>query len=152
MSFCKTFNSLLIVLCVLGTVSCRAEQALQPLEIRGEAKTHRFNIEVVNTPEAMARGLMGRTDIAPDYGMLFVFPTVQHVTFWMHDTPSSLDMLFIDDKGRIDQIHANARPMDDTPIPSDNPVRAVLEIAGGQAAEQGLQIGDRIDPSIFGEN
>lgn len=104
-----------------------------------------FNIEVVDTEAGRERGLMGRKSLAPDAGMLFDFLAPQPVAFWMKDTLIPLDMVFIARGGVVKSIHADARPLDLTPIPSDGPVQFVLEIAGGRAAQIGLAPGDRMD-------
>lgn len=89
---------------------------------------------------------MGRTALAPGSGMLFLYDSPRGVAFWMHDTLIPLDMVFIDAAGRIARIHADARPLDETPIPSGGPVRYVLEIGGGQAARLGLAPGQAVAP------
>lgn len=104
-----------------------------------------FSIEVVDNDASRERGLMFRTSLAPDAGMLFDFLTPQPVEFWMVNTLIPLDMVFIAADGTVRNIHANARPQDPTPIPSDGPVQFVLEIPGGRAAEIGLAPGDRMD-------
>jgi uncharacterized membrane protein (UPF0127 family) len=104
-----------------------------------------FNIEVVDTEAGRERGLMDRKSLAPDAGMLFDFLTPQPVAFWMKDTLIPLDMVFIARDGVVKSIHADAKPLDLTPIPSDGPVQFVLEIAGGRAAAIGLAPGDRMD-------
>lgn len=110
---------------------------------------HRFNVEVVDTPETRARGLMFRASLAPDAGMLFDFKEERPVSFWMRNTFIPLDMVFIRKDGTVANVHANARPHDTTSIPSAGPVTFVLEIAGGRAAEIGLRAGDRVEhPAI----
>jgi len=104
-----------------------------------------FNIEVVDTEAGRERGLMERKSLAPDAGMLFDFLVPQPVEFWMKDTLIPLDMVFIASDGVVKSIHADAKPLDLTPIPSDGPVRFVLEIPGGRAAQIGLAPGDRMD-------
>jgi len=106
-----------------------------------------FNIEVVDTQAGREKGLMFRQSLAPDAGMLFDFLTPQDVAFWMVNTFIPLDMVFIADDGTVKSVHANARPQDPTPIPSNAPVQFVLEIAGGRAAEIGLAPGDKLEQS-----
>jgi uncharacterized membrane protein (UPF0127 family) len=77
--------------------------------------------------------------------MLFDFDTEQQVAFWMQNTLIPLDMLFISADGTVKTIHANAQPMDTTPIPSGVPVRFVLEIPGGRSAEIGAKRGDHFE-------
>ncbi|WP_246472831.1 DUF192 domain-containing protein [Pelagibacterium limicola] len=101
-----------------------------------------FQIEIADTPETSARGLMFRRELAPDAGMLFDFFSERPTSFWMRNTMIPLDMLFIRANGEIARIHANAIPHDETPIPSGEPVRFVLEIPGGRAEELGIRAGD----------
>lgn len=122
--------------------ACSTEQRLVIHTATGD---HAFNIELVDTPETTARGLMFRQELARDAGMLFDFKTERPVSFWMMNTFIPLDMIFIAANGEVKSLHANARPHDETSIPSGFPVRFVLEIPGGRAAEIGLQPGDRID-------
>jgi uncharacterized membrane protein (UPF0127 family) len=106
--------------------------------------THVFKIEIAETPQQLAQGLMYRDHLDSDRGMLFIFPSVEEATMWMHNTQIALDMLFIDPDGKIAHIAANNRPFDDRQIPSTKPVRGVIEINAGKAAELGLKEGDRV--------
>jgi uncharacterized membrane protein (UPF0127 family) len=113
--------------------------------VAADGARHQFNVEVVDTDETRSRGLMYRTDLADDAGMLFDFVSERPVSFWMMNTYVPLDMLFISADGVVRNIHADAVPHDRTSIPSDGPVRFVLEIPGGRAAELGLAAGDRME-------
>ena len=104
-----------------------------------------FSVEVVDTPAGREKGLMYRTELAKDAGMLFDFKREQPVAFWMQNTLIPLDMVFIAADGTVKSVHANARPMDTTSIPSGGPVQFVLEIPGGRSAEIGLKAGDMMD-------
>jgi hypothetical protein len=106
---------------------------------------YRFNVEVVDTPETRAQGLMFRTELAEDAGMLFDFKEEREVSFWMQNTLIPLDMIFVGADGIVDTIHVNARPQDPTSIPSQVPVQFVLEIPGGRSVEIGLKPGDRME-------
>lgn len=114
------------------------------LTIKTAAAEHQFTMEVVDTPESRAKGLMFRTALAPDAGMLFDFKESRQVSFWMQNTLIPLDMLFIRQDGTIANIHVNAKPLDPTSIPSDGPVQFVFEIAGGRSVELGIKAGDRV--------
>ncbi|HHS82773.1 MAG TPA: DUF192 domain-containing protein [Devosia sp.] len=103
-----------------------------------------LTVEIADTDQSRAKGLMFRQSIDDDKGMLFDFQQERQVSFWMRNTFIPLDMIFIAADGTIRNIHANARPQDPTSIPSDGPVRFVLEIGGGRAAELGLKAGDTI--------
>ncbi|HEY0526602.1 MAG TPA: DUF192 domain-containing protein [Stellaceae bacterium] len=109
----------------------------------GGAK-HRFAIELAETPEQMAQGLMFRRSMASDAGMLFDYHRVQPVSFWMKNTLIPLDMIFIEPDGRIAGMHERAVPLSLTPIQFDQPVRAVLELNGGTADRLGIKPGDHV--------
>ena len=109
--------------------------------------THSFQVEIADDAKSRARGLMFRHDLPQGRGMLFIYPQPGPLSFWMRNTFIPLDILFVDDRGIIRHIHADARPMDETPIPgalpedSDPDRLMVLEIAGGEAARLNLQPG-----------
>ena len=105
---------------------------------------HRFKVEVAATPDQQQHGMMFRTALAPDRGMLFPLEQVRPASFWMRNTLIPLDIIFIRSDGTIARI-ATARPLDETGVPSGEPVAAVLEIAGGRAAELGIARGDRVE-------
>jgi uncharacterized membrane protein (UPF0127 family) len=87
---------------------------------------------------------MFRKALAPDRGMIFPYDPPQEVAFWMRNTLIPLDMIFIRKDGRIARI-TTAKPLDETPVPGGEPVVAVLEIAGGRAAELHVKPGDKVD-------
>lgn len=112
---------------------------------------YRFTVEIADDDAERTRGLMFRQSLADDAGMLFDFQTERNVAFWMRNTFIPLDMIFIAADGTVRKVHADARPQDPTSIPSGEPVRFVLEIPGGRAAEIGLQAGDRMEhPRVGG--
>ena len=87
---------------------------------------------------------MFRRTLAPDRGMIFPYEPAQSVAFWMRNTLIPLDMIFIRPDGRIARI-ATAKPLDETPVPSGEPVAAVLEIPGGRAEQLKVREGDKVD-------
>jgi uncharacterized membrane protein (UPF0127 family)/cold shock CspA family protein len=103
-----------------------------------------FTIEVAQTPEQQAQGLMYRQSLAPDRGMIFPRDPPGDASFWMKNTLIPLDLIFIRTDGTIARIAENAVPMSLDPIPSLEPVGAVLEIAGGRSAELGIKPGDKV--------
>lgn len=106
---------------------------------------HRFTIEVADTPDERARGLMFRETMAPDAGMLFDYGSDQTgVAFWMKNTPLPLDMIFIREDGTITQVAADTTPYSLEPIASREPVRFVLEVNAGTAAKLGITPGGRL--------
>jgi uncharacterized membrane protein (UPF0127 family) len=104
-----------------------------------------FNIEIADDGKERAQGLMFRTALAPDAGMLFDYFEEQETSFWMQNTLIPLDMIFIGSDGVVKHIHVNAKPLDTTGIPSGVPVQFVLEIPGGRSTEIGLAVGDRME-------
>ncbi len=103
-----------------------------------------FNVELAVTPSQQSKGLMYRTEMVEDSGMLFVFNTVKPLSFWMKNTLIPLDMLFLAEDGTILHIHPNAIPGDTTGVPSKFPSKAVLELGGGIADKMGIKVGDVI--------
>ena len=116
-----------------------------PLTINSANGKHRFTVEVARTPEEQAQGLMFRKSVPPDRGMIFPYDPPVQVSFWMKNTLVPLDMVFIGPDGKIGRIAANTTPMSLDPVASIDPVSAVLEIAGGRAAELGIREGDKVD-------
>jgi len=108
-----------------------------------------FKVEMANDHAAQERGLMYRKSLAPDAGMLFDFHTTVMTSFWMKNTLIPLDIIFIRSDGVISSIAGNAVPMSEAQIPSSEPVRAVLEIAGGRARQLGIEPGERVHAAIF---
>lgn len=119
------------------------------LAIHSASGTHRFKVELADTAEKRAVGLMHRPSMPADAGMLFDFRTDAPVAMWMRNTLIPLDMLFITRDGRIANIAERTVPYSETSIPSKGPVRAVLELNGGTAARLKIRPGDRVDHPMF---
>lgn len=116
-----------------------------PLRIYRAGKTLTFRVELARTAEEQAKGLMFRTTMAPDEGMIFPFAPPRGASFWMRNTVIPLDLIFVGPDGRILNIAANAIPYDETPLLSAGPAKAVLELNGGRAKELGLAAGDKVE-------
>lgn len=132
--------------CVPEEVQARTADALpiSHLCIDSGGAPIRLSVERAETPAEQAKGLMFRRELGPDQGMIFPFKTVRLASFWMKNTPLPLDIIFIRADGTIANIAANTTPYSLDPVPSDGPVTAVLEIAGGRAAALGLAPGDMV--------
>ncbi len=116
-----------------------------PLTVNTGETTHRFQVEVARTPEQQQRGLMYREGLGPFEGMIFPYnpPAVQG--FWMKNVPIPLDIIFVGPDGRIINIAANTPPMSEQSVYSEGPASLVFEIAGGRAAQLGIEPGDRVE-------
>ncbi len=114
------------------------------VEIHSGGDQHRFSIEIADDASERARGLMFRYSLPEDSGMLFIYPRDQIASFWMKNTFIPLDMLFIANDGTILQIARNVQPHNLTPVRSEVPVRAVLELNGGQTETLGIMTGDTV--------
>lgn len=147
---------LMLAVILFAIPGCRAEEKpagpdLENLTItRVDGQKITLVIETAATPEARTIGLMFRKSMPQDAGMLFLFETEEPRAFWMRNTLIPLDMIFIKKDGAIRHIGANAIPHDETPVPSNGPASAVLEINGGRAAELGLKPGDIVHHAHFG--
>jgi hypothetical protein len=118
---------------------CLKATTLRPVVTSGPC----IELEVARTQQQQSWGLMGRPPLAPLRGMWFPHDQPQVVKFWMHRTPSPLDMLFIRDK-RVIAIEANTTPCPRLPCRSygpDEPADGVVELAAGEASRLGLQVG-----------
>jgi uncharacterized membrane protein (UPF0127 family) len=108
---------------------------------------HRFTTEWATDDESRARGLMLRTELAADHGMLFVFPDEEPRWFWMKDTLIALDILYFDGSRRLVSVQADVPPCKADPCPSypsHRPARYVLELAAGTAAKIGVTAGEEL--------
>ena len=119
------------------------------LTVASSNGSHAFQVEVAKSAAEQEKGLMFRTDIADDGGMLFwPYPAgggaPKEASFWMKNTPSPLDIIFIRPNGTIARIAENAIPGDETPITSGEPVGAVLELRGGRSSALGIAEGDKV--------
>ena len=121
------------------------------LTIASASGPHKFTVEVATTPGQMEQGLMFRRSLAADAGMIFDYGVPSLAAMWMKNTLIPLDMLFVDQHGRIINIHERAVPGSLEPIAAAAPARAVIELNGGTAARLGIKPGDRVIFPIFGD-
>lgn len=112
---------------------------------RADGSAVRVALEVMHTPAGRERGMMYRTSLPEDHGMLFVFPEEVEHAFWMKNTLIPLDMLFIAADGRIAGIHPDAVPLSTASVSVGRPSRYVLEVNGGWAARHAVRAGDRVE-------
>jgi uncharacterized protein len=112
---------------------------------RDEQPVTTIRIEIADDEESRRQGLMGREAMPADSGMLFIFDRQEQQSFWMANTPLSLDMFFADREGVIVNVARNTRPLSDQAIHSGEPALYVVETVAGFAARHGIIEGDRIE-------
>lgn len=139
----------LVAALALSIQPVRAQPALEPLVIVSGETRHEFQVEIADTPESRARGLMFRRFMPADQGMLFDFERVQPVSMWMRNTYISLDMLFIAEDGRIVRIARDTEPLSERTIPSGEPVLSVLELNASTTRRLGIEAGDFVEHRLF---
>jgi uncharacterized membrane protein (UPF0127 family) len=105
---------------------------------------HAVAVEIARTDEQRQKGLMHRRSLADDAGMLFLFDEAADHGFWMVNTFIPLDMIFIDDDGRVVGIVERAEPHTRVARSVGAPSRYVLEVNGGWARARGVRPGDRV--------
>jgi uncharacterized membrane protein (UPF0127 family) len=133
----------IVVATLVLLAACRDLRPAVVLTSKDGASTRVF-VEVADTPDTQARGLMFRNHLDPDHGMVFLFDSEKDHAFWMKNTPIPLDLIFISRDGRIVGIHPDAEPLSLRPISVGAPSRVVLEVNGGFTAEHGLTVGDHV--------
>ena len=151
----RSFLGLVLALglsaCAGGSVPVDAAgNPLEALTIVTTTGEHAFLVEIADDDAERERGLMFREPLAEDRGMLFQFPDAGERGFWMKDTPSSLDILYIDPQGRIVSIASHTTPFSQAIIPSNGAANGVLELRAGRAEEIGARAGDQVKHPFFG--
>ncbi len=143
----------LLLLMLLGIVSGALAQTAQrqaPLTIAtADGRQLAFHVELADTDEQRATGLMYRSRLAADAGMLFDFKRDLPVAMWMKNTFIPLDILFITADGRIAGIVQRTVPQSLATIASPGHVRAVLEVNGGTVERLGIAVDDRVHHPMF---
>ncbi|OOG36433.1 hypothetical protein B0E52_16665 [Rhodanobacter sp. C06] len=132
-------------LLALGGNACAypADTAPVSVTLRG----HHYSVELATNEAAREHGLMMRSSLAPDHGMLFVFPDTAPRGFWMKNTLIPLDILYFDAERKLVSAQVDVQPCkaDPCPVyPSTGPARYVLELSAGTAARIGVRNGDTL--------
>ena len=117
-----------------------------------DGRRHDFTVEMALTPDQQTIGLMFRTEVPANEGMIFDWGAPRESSMWMRNTLVPLDMLFIAADGRIHRIAERTVPLSLTPIGSGGPVRATLELQGGITERLDIRVGDRVLHRMFGSN
>jgi len=153
--------SLILGICVsillLNGISCKEEKAVtvKPVEIsfikegelsivRNDSILKRLDIEIADDEYQTQTGLMYRNSMENNQGMLFIFPDERPRSFYMKNTRIPLDIIYINSKKTMVSIQKNAKPYNETSLPSDGSAQYVLEINAGLSDSWNLQVGDHI--------
>jgi hypothetical protein len=143
---------LAVAACAQGADKGPVDAAGRPLEalsIITASGTHEFLVEIADDDAERQKGLMFRPPLEADRGMLFEFEGAGERGFWMKNTPSSLDILYIDPAGRIVSIARHTTPHSELAIPSNGAAKGVLELRAGRADEIGAKPGDQVSHPFF---
>lgn len=132
-----------------GASAAAASLPVERIAIDTRSAPRILTVEIASNPASRSHGLMGRKHLAPNAGLLFDFHKPLMVAFWMKGTPLPLDMLFVRADGTVSSIAANAVPFSEHEIVSVEPIRAVIEIAGGRARALGIEPGDVVHAHAF---
>ncbi len=108
----------------------------------------KIEVEVANNPSERMQGLMYRSEMDEDKGMLFIFDSMEMQSFWMKNTILPLDIMFIDNKGVINTIHKNTIPYSERSLPSKQKSQFVVEVNGGFSDRHGIKEGDLIEYKV----
>lgn len=131
-------------------VAARGGFPVEKLVLVTETGRHEIKVEVAETPQQKAMGLMFRTEVPPMTGMIFPYGQPQELTMWMRNTYVSLDMIFIRADGRVHRIAENTTPFSEDVVASEGKVTAVLELKAGESRRLGLKVGDQVVFRAFG--
>ena len=137
----------LVLAAFAACASAAAPEAARPPRVlleAGDGTQHAVRVELARTPQEQERGLMFRRELAEDAGMLFIFRVSDRHAFWMKNTLIPLDMIFIDEGGRVAGLVESAEPLTLTPRDPGVEARYVLEVRGGWARRHGVRPGARV--------
>jgi uncharacterized membrane protein (UPF0127 family) len=132
---------LLLAICVLLCSACLAREP--QVVLNGQ----RFTVELAESQQKQALGLMFRDSMPDDHGMLFIFPAENFRSFWMKNTRIPLDIMYFDEDLKLVSVAENAQPCRTRrcpSYPSAGPAKYVLELNAGKAAELGVRPGDQL--------
>ncbi|WP_297763160.1 DUF192 domain-containing protein [uncultured Muriicola sp.] len=152
------FTGLCLSLC-LGFISCKEaskkivttapitftkEGSLSVYKQETDSLLIQLDIEIAETAYETQTGLMYRNSMEDGQGMLFIFPEIAYHSFYMKNTKFPLDIIYIDEQLKVASIIKNAQPLDESSLPSQVPVKYVLEVKAGLSDVWGINTGDRI--------
>ena len=146
----RTLFSALAALALCSGPVLADPMEVTPLSIVTGESVHEFTVEIANDSDEISFGLMERESMDADKGMLFDFNPPREPSMYMKNTLIPLDMLFIAEDGYVEMIARNTVPGSLRTVSPGVPVRAVLELNGGLAAQLGISPGDTVQHPLFG--
>ena len=160
MPLSDSLKYLMLILCISCIISCKddkpaktqdkvvisfkKEGVLKLKKANSDSIIKTLDIEIADNAYETQTGLMYRTELGTNQGMLFIFPDMQMRSFYMKNTKIPLDIIYIDEDKSIVSFQKNAKPFDETSLPSTAPAKYVLEINAGLSDEWQLAVGDHI--------
>lgn len=150
--------SVLLLSSSLLLLNCKEDKknVVSPIKIEfkkeGELSIYRsqdsllskFDIEIAEDEYERQTGLMNRTSMEDSQGMLFIFPDENYRSFYMKNTQISLDIIYINSENKVVSFQKNAKPFDESSLPSTAPAKYVFEINAGLSDRLGIKEGDSI--------
>jgi len=136
------FTLIISFVVLTGVTACQAQPRVSI--IADEGREIAFQVEIADTPTKREMGLQYRRELAPDHGMIFLFPTEEQQSFWMKNTPIPLDMIFISAERKIVGVVENTVPFSLDGRSVSGKSQYVLEINGGLSRRYGFKAGDSV--------
>lgn len=147
----KILSLLIVSLFIFGCSDNDNKKNTTPLIIKTANGDARFFVEIARTTEELKTGLMHRTELAANEGMIFDIDPIRPVAMWMKNTKLPLDMIFVGPQATIIMIKEGATPMSEEQIVSNTPVKAVIELNAGQVRKHKIAVGDTVNHIILTE-
>lgn len=132
-------------------ISFKKEGTLRLIKGKSDAIIKTIDIEIADNEYETQTGLMYRTSLGKTQGMLFIFPDVDYRIFYMKNTKIPLDIIYINENKEVVSFQKNAKPFDETSLPSNALAKYVLEINAGLSDEWNIEVSDRIEFDFLNE-
>lgn len=138
------YKFLILLFVCIQLQACERGSQANTLTVTTEQESFSFTVQIAGTDRERQMGLMGRQTLGDRQGMFFIFPALSLSSFWMKNTPLSLDIIFIGEGLTVQEVAANTTPFSEELITPQAPYLYVLEVKAGTAGSLGLKIGDSV--------
>ncbi len=145
----KVLKAIVTTICLTPSVVFAGECSNEAVHLRWDGGSARFSVELADEEHERMQGLMFREEMGRYAGMLFAYPNEQRVSFWMQNTLISLDMLFFDAKGVLQNVQKDAIPMDPTSLFGGDAIQYVLEVNAGTVEKLNIKDGAQLRHPII---